>query len=141
MKLKFKKLDSTAKLPNFAHPGDAGMDIFSLEDLVIKPGERVRVRTGWAVEIPDGYVGLIWDKSSMAFNHGIKTMAGVADAGYRGEILVVLINLLTNDFSINKYDKIAQFLIQPIEHPEIVEVEELSDTSRGSGSFGSTGRQ
>lgn len=140
MKIEVKKLDKDAKLPQFAHPGDAGMDLFSNENLVINPNERKNVASGIAVKIPHGYVGLIWDKSGMAWNGGIKTMGGVIDSGYRGEIGVVLANLSDKKYEIKKGDKIAQMLIQKIETPEIMEVNELDNTSRGEGRFGSTGK-
>jgi dUTP pyrophosphatase len=138
--LKIKKLDKTAKLPNYAHEGDAGLDLFSSENCTLKPNERKAVRTGIAMAIPKGYVGLVWDKSGLAANHGIKTMAGVVDAGYRGEVLVVLKNLGDSDFSIEKNMKIAQMLIQPVESRKVVEVEDLDDTLRGEKGFGSTGK-
>jgi dUTP pyrophosphatase len=100
----------------------------------------VRVKTGIALELPVGYVGLIWDKSGLAANHGLKTMAGVLDAGYRGELQIVVTNLSKEIYSIKKHDKVAQMLIQRIESPELIEVDELSDTSRGEGGFGSTGK-
>ncbi|MCX6713784.1 MAG: dUTP diphosphatase, partial [Candidatus Vogelbacteria bacterium] len=85
MKIKVKKLDLEAKLPSYAHLGDAGMDIYALEDVVLKSGERARIKTGIAIEIPNGFVGLVWDKSGISTNHGLKTLAGVVDSGYRGE--------------------------------------------------------
>ncbi|HNZ55363.1 MAG TPA: dUTP diphosphatase [Candidatus Paceibacterota bacterium] len=140
MIIKIKKLNPEAKLPIYAHPGDAGMDFFALAETEIKPGEVVRVKTGIALELPVGYVGLIWDKSGLAANHGLKTMAGVLDAGYRGELQIVVTNLSKEIYSIKKHDKVAQMLIQRIESPELIEVDELSDTSRGEGGFGSTGK-
>ena len=140
MIIKIKKLNPEAKLPIYAHPGDAGMDFFALAETEIKPGEVIRVKTGIALELPIGYVGLIWDKSGLAANHGLKTMAGVLDAGYRGELQIVVTNLSKEIYSIKKHDKVAQMLIQRIESPELIEVDELSDTSRGEGGFGSTGK-
>jgi len=140
MIIKIKKLNPEAKLPIYAHPGDAGMDFFALAETEIKPGEVIRVKTGIALELPIGYVGLIWDKSGLAANHGLKTMAGVLDAGYRGELQIVVTNLSKEIYSIKKHDKVAQMLIQKIESPELIEVDELSDTSRGEGGFGSTGK-
>ncbi len=141
MEIKIKKLDVEAKLPAYAHSDDAGMDIFALEEMTIKTGERGRIKTGLAFEIPDGFVGLVWDKSGLASNHGLKTMAGVVDSGYRGELQVVIINLSSEDYVIKKNDKVAQMLIQKIEQPEIKEVSELSDSVRGEGGFGSTGKR
>jgi dUTP pyrophosphatase len=140
MKVKIKKLNPEAKIPSYAHPGDAGMDVFALEDIVLKPGEPNRIRTGISLEIPVGYVGLVWDKSGLSTGHGLKTLAGVVDAGYRGELQIGLINLLTESYELKKHDKIAQMLIQSVEQPEVEEVSELSETSRGEGGFGSTGR-
>ena len=139
MKIQIKKLNSKAKLPEYAHLGDAGMDLFSVESVTIKPGEKVVCQTGIAMKIPDGYVGLIWDKSGIASKGGVKTMGGVIDSGYRGEVRVVLQNLSKEDYNIKEGDKIAQMLIQKVESPQIEEVEELDDTERGEGGFGSTG--
>lgn len=140
MIIKLKKLNPEAKLPTYAHPGDAGMDFFALEETEIKPGEVARVKTGIALELPVGYVGLVWDKSGLASNHGLKTMAGVLDAGYRGELQIVITNLSGETYTIKKHDKVAQMLIQAVEAPELIEVDELSDSSRGEGGFGSTGK-
>ena len=139
MQIKFQKILEGAIIPHYAHPGDAGMDIFSAEDAVIKAGERRSVRTGVKMELPEGFVGLIWDKSGLALKNGIKTMAGVIDSCYRGEIEIVLVNLSEQDYKIEKGQKIAQMLIQKAERAEIEEVEELNETSRGAGGFGSTG--
>lgn len=138
MKIKIKKLHPNAIIPKYAHIGDAGMDLFSIEDLILKPKHRVLVKTGLSIELPKGYVALIWDKSGIA-KDGITTLAGVGDAGYRGEYKIVLINLSSKDYKIKKGQKIAQVLIQKIENPEIEEVNELSKTERGAGGFGSTG--
>lgn len=140
LKIKVKKVQSDAVLPKFAHPGDAGMDLFALEDTVVLPGEVTKVRTGIAMQIPDGYVGLCWDKSGISIKHGIKLLGGVIDAGYRGEVIVGLINLGKEAYTFEKGHKIAQMLIQKVARPEIEETEELSDTSRGEGGFGSTGK-
>jgi len=140
MKIKVKKLDSRSKMPAYAHPGDAGMDLFSLERMSLRPGERVSCPTGIALEISEGYVGLVWDKSGLASKNGIKTMAGVIDSGYRGEIKIVLANLSQEVYTVNAGEKIAQLLIQKVENPEIEIVENLSDTVRGDGGFGSTGK-
>ena len=139
MIIQIKKLNPKAKLPEYAHPGDAGMDLFSVESVTIKPGKRIVCQTGIAMRIPDGYVGLIWDKSGVASKSGIKTMGGVIDSGYRGEIGVVFQNLSKENYNIKEGDKIAQMLIQKVARPQIEEVEELGDTERGEGGFGSTG--
>lgn len=140
MILKIKKLHPEAKIPSYAHPGDAGMDLYALEDTVILPGETTKVRSGLAFELPEGFVGLCWDKSGVSTNGKIKTLAGVLDSGYRGELLMAVINLGTEPYTFRKGDKVLQMLIQKIERPEIIEAEELTDTSRGEGGFGSTGK-
>ena len=140
MEIKIKKLHPSAVLPTYAHHGDAGFDLFAVEGVTIPVGARVLVGTGIAMEIPDGYAGLAWDKSGLSNNHGLKTLGGVMDAGYRGEIKVGVINLGENDYTIEAGHKIAQVIIQKVEHVEIIEVNELSDTARGHGGFGSTGK-
>ncbi|OGY86295.1 MAG: hypothetical protein A2233_02935 [Candidatus Kerfeldbacteria bacterium RIFOXYA2_FULL_38_24] len=140
MNLLIKKLFADAKIPQYAHPDDAGMDFFAQEDVIFKAGERKAIGTGVALKIPQGYVGLFWDKSSRALTNGLKTMAGVIDAGYRGEIKVVLLNSSPKRVMIKKGEKIAQILIQPVVHPSLREVAEFTDkTSRGTNGFGSTG--
>jgi dUTP pyrophosphatase len=140
MKLQIKKLHSDARLPEYALPGDAGMDLFALESVSLEPGARTDIGTGLAIAIPEGYVGLIWDKSGLSNRHGLKVLGGVIDSGYRGEIRVGLINLGSEPVSFESGHKVAQMLIQRVESPEIVEVEVLDETERGSGGFGSTGR-
>ena len=139
MKLKFKKLREDAITPTKGHPGDAGIDFYSAEDVKFPPQSRMRVHTGVAVEIPEGYVGLIWDKSSISFIKGLKIMGGVIDAGYRGEIIMCLYNVADEEVVVEKGHKIAQMIIQKFEDCDIVEVQELSDTIRGDGREGSTG--
>lgn len=139
-KLKIKKLHNDAIVPKFAHPGDAGMDVFSVERVEIKPSERVQIKTGLAFEIPKGCVGLIWDKSGLSHKHGLKMLGGVVDSGYRGEVMLGVINLSKETYILEKGHKVAQILIQKVEHPDIVEVTELSETKRGKGGFGSTGK-
>ena len=141
MKLEVKKLDSRAKLPSYAHPGDAGLDFFALEDCVVRAGERqADIRTGVSIAIPQGYVGLFWDKSGLAARHGLKVMAGVIDSGYRGELLLTLLNTSDTDYRFKAGDKVMQLLVQPVQSVEVVEVTELSETPRGAGAFGSTGK-
>jgi dUTP pyrophosphatase len=140
--LKIKKLNQNAKLPTYAHPGDAGLDLFALEDVTIAIGDSALIKTGIAMEIPDGYVGLIWDKSGLAVKNGLKTMAGVVDSGYRGEVLVCLVNLSQKRHDFSAGDKIAQMIIQKKESFAVEEVPELDqNTSRGMGGFGSTGKK
>jgi dUTP pyrophosphatase len=139
MKIEILKIDPEVKAPNYANPGDAGMDFYSAENAVIKPSDRRVVKTGVKMAIPEGYVGLFWDKSGLAAKKGIKIMAGVIDSGYRGEVGIVIHNLGKEDFIIEKNMKIAQMLIQPVHSPEVVEVNTLDETKRGEGGFGSTG--
>ena len=117
------------------------MDFYSIEDVVFSPGKQERVHTGVAVEIPEGHVGLIWDKSSISFNLGLKIMGGVIDSGYRGEIVMSLLNTKNEKVVLEKGHKIAQMLIQKFEHCDILEVSELSQTVRGEGREGSTGHK
>lgn len=139
MIVKIQKLNTDAKIPEYVHPGDAGMDLFAVEERVLDPGERSMVPTGVAMHIPEGHVGLVWDKSGRAVKEGLTTMAGVVDAGYRGEINVVVLNMSDETITIEKYHKVAQMLIQPVMSPELEEVDSLDDSSRGEGGFGSTG--
>jgi dUTP pyrophosphatase len=140
LSIKIKKLHPDAIVPNFAHPGDAGMDLFSIETVTIKSGERKKIGTGIAIELPVGYASLIWDKSGLATNHGLTNLAGVIDAGYRGEYFITILNTGDTDYTIEKGHKIAQMLIQKVEHPAIEEVTELSDSARGTGGHGSSGK-
>ena len=138
MEVKVKKLDSEARVPVYKHEGDAGMDLFSCIECRLEPGAITGVGTGIQMAIPKGYVGLVWDKSGLSLG-GIHCLAGVVDAGYRGEIRVVLTNLGEKPFHVKKGMKIAQMLIQPVVAAAIREVPELDDTARGQGGFGSTG--
>lgn len=140
MQVKFKKLDSRAVAPQYAHDTDAGMDLFCLEEIIIAPEERLQIGTGVAFEIPEGYVGLIWDKSGLSHKAGLKTLGGVVDAGYRGEVKVGMINLNKESYKFEAGQKIAQMLIQKVEQVELMESEELADSVRGEGGFGSTGK-
>jgi dUTP pyrophosphatase len=141
MKLKVKKLNPLAKLPVYAHLGDAGMDVFSSEHISVGPGQYLAIATGIAIEIQKGYVGLIWDKSGLSTNHGLKVLGGVIDSGYRGEIRIGIINLSKKVYTFEVGDKVAQMLIQKIEIPKIGETQSLSETKRGSKGFGSTGKK
>ena len=140
MILKVKKINPDAILPSYAHPGDAGLDMYSNETVTINPGEVVKIKSGVSFEIPEGYVGLMWDKSGLSMNHKIKSLGGVIDSGYRGESLLGVINLGDTPYIIEKGHKIVQMLIQKVEKIEIKEVKNLSDTSRGASGFGSTGK-
>jgi len=140
MKIKIKKLKPEARLPEYAHPGDAGMDLFSCDNYVLKPGERRLVATGLAFEIPYGTELQIRPRSGLALKKGISIVnsPGTLDFGYRGELGVILINHGEEDFEVKKGDKIAQAVLNKIELADIVEVEELSETERGVGGFGSS---
>lgn len=140
MKLKVKKLKDDAKLPTKGHPGDAGIDFYSVENVFFEPGMQMRVPTGISIEIPEGYVGLIWDKSGISFNQGLKIMGGVIDCGYRGEIIMSMYNTTTKKQAILKGNKIAQMIIQKFEECDIVESKELTETVRGEKREGSTGK-
>lgn len=140
MQLKIKKLVPDAIVPSYAHDGDAAMDLYVSRDIAIAPGERVQLPTGVAMEIPEGCAGLIWDKSGLSHKFGLKTLGGVIDAGYRGEVMVGMINLGKEEYIFQAGHKVAQMIIQKVEHPTTVEVEELSDTARGESGFGSTGK-
>ena len=137
MELKVKRIHPDAKLPVYGHPGDAGLDLFSVADRELAPGEVFAVPTGVRVAVPPGHVGLVWDKSGISLQ-GVHRLAGVIDAGYRGEVQVVMINLSGLPFEIKAGMKIAQMIIQPVQAVDIIEAEELDDTSRGEGGFGST---
>ncbi len=141
MIIKVKKLHKDAKLPTHGHPGDAGMDFYCAQDVLFPPGKQERVHTGIAIEIPEGHVGLIWDKSSISFNLGLKVMGGVIDSSYRGEIIMNLLNVSSKEVLMSKDHKIAQMVIQKFEHCDILEVDKLSETVRGEGREGSTGHK
>ncbi len=139
MTLKVKKLHPDAKLPKYLRTGDAALDLYAVETKTILPNQRALIATGIAMAIPRGYVGLIWDRSGMAANHGIKSMGGVIDSNYRGEIKIVLHNLSDILFTVEKDTRVAQILIQPVEQKEIIEVQEFEETVRGEDGFGSSG--
>lgn len=139
MKVFFKKINSDSVLPTRAHSDDAGMDVYVYGDVVLEPYSTVALNTGVCVEIETGYVGLIWDKSSIGAK-GLKTLGGVIDSSYRGEIKVIVHNLNDTAVSFKSGQKVAQMLIQKVELADIEEVEELSSTERGDGGFGSTGK-
>lgn len=139
MDLKVKKTHRDAKLPQYGHTGDAGLDLFSSIDFVLEKGQVEAIPSGIKMAIPDGFVGLIWDKSGVSLK-GVHRLAGVIDSGYRGEVKVVMVNLSDKPFAIQKGMKIAQMLVQPITMVRVVETEDLDDTSRGEGGFGSTGK-
>ncbi len=135
------KVHEDAILPHYAHPGDSGMDVYSIEDLTILPGERVLIRTGLTMAVPENYEAQVRPKSGLALNHAMTLLnaPGTIDSGYRGEVCVILINHGRNTFHVQKHTKIAQLVICPVVRAEIVEVEQLDGTIRGQGGFGSTG--
>ncbi|NNN04683.1 MAG: dUTP diphosphatase [Elusimicrobia bacterium] len=134
-----RRLDPAAVLPTRAHPDDAGLDLYGLEDATLDPGAGALLRTGVAVAVPAGHVGLVCDRSSLA-RRGLKTAGGVIDAGYRGELGVLVWNLSREPQSVKRGERIAQLLILPIAVPAPVETDALDATARGVGGFGSTGR-
>jgi dUTP pyrophosphatase len=136
--LKTLRVNADAVLPTRAHPDDAGLDLYGLEDVYLEVGQGKVAKTGIALALPQGHVGLIADRSSLA-KKGIKTAGGVIDAGYRGEIQIVLWNISPVPVRLKKGERIAQLLILPIATPAVVEVSNLDDTQRGLGGFGSTG--
>jgi dUTP pyrophosphatase len=140
IELKIKRVHSDAKIPSYAHEGDAGMDIFAIERVEIKPGERLQLRTGLSLQFPNGYVALLWDKSGLSHKYGLKLLGCVIDAGYRGEMHVGIMNLGKETYIFEKGHKLCQMLIQPVIHPVINVVEELDQSERGTGGFGSSGK-
>jgi dUTP pyrophosphatase len=143
MTLRVARLDPRATLPSRAHPGDAGLDLHALQAATLAPGERASIPTGIAVEIESGYAGLVLPRSGLAARHGISVVnaPGLIDSGYRGELRVLLLNTdRTETFELHPGDRIAQLVLIAIAAPEPVEVTELSQTPRGGGGFGSSGR-
>jgi dUTP pyrophosphatase len=140
VKIKIKKLKEGAKLPTYHHEGDVGMDLYSMEEVTIPPMGHHRFWHGFALEFPVGYAGIIKDKSSIS-KAGLHTMGGVFDAGFRGEYNTHLVNLSDKEYKVEVGDKVAQLVILPVAICELEEVDELTDSSRGTGSFGSTGRK
>ena len=141
-KILIKRLDPTVPLPSYAKAGDAGADLATRIDFTINPGERMLVPTGISIALPNGYVALIHPRSGLAIKHGISMVntPGTVDAGYRGELQVILINHdLTQPVSFKKGDRIAQLVIQKVERADFVEVSDLPGSDRSSGGFGSTG--
>jgi len=143
MKVLITRLDPDLPLPRFAKSGDAGADLYSRIDISIAPGERALVPTGIAIALPQGFAAFAHPRSGLAIKHGISMVnaPGTIDAGFRGELQIILINHdLKETFSIKRGDRIAQLVFQRVENPEFVEVEELPGSGRGQEGFGSTGR-
>ena len=136
--LKVKKLSDKVKMPDYAYEGDAGLDLYSTEEIEVPSGSRVKVPTGIAIEVPSGYVGLIWDRGGTPVKKGLKVVGGVMDTGYRGEMLVGMANISKESVTIQEGEKIAQLLVQPIESVKVEEVQELSETERSESGFGSS---
>jgi dUTP pyrophosphatase len=137
------RLDPELPLPRYAKGGDAGADIVSRIDITLAPGERALVPTGIAIALPDGYVALVHPRSGLAIKHGVTMVnaPGTVDAGYRGELQIILINHDKSEpVSFKRGDRIAQLVIQKVERAEFVEVRDLPGSGRGAGGFGSTGR-
>ena len=143
MTLRVRRLHPDARLPSRAHPDDAGYDLHALEPVRLAPGERAMARTGIAVELPAGHAGWVVPRSGLARRHGIALVnaPGLVDAGYRGEVGVLLLNTDPREpVELEAGERIAQLVVVPVAAPEVVEVEELAETARGAGGFGSTGR-
>jgi dUTP pyrophosphatase len=142
LQVQLKMLDPDLEAPSYAHPGDAGADLRAREDVVLRPGERKLVPTGVAIALPDGFVALIHPRSGLATKHGLTIVnaPGTVDAGYRGEIAVTLLNTdAEQSIELRRGDRIAQMVIQRVEHAQFIPVSELSGSVRGTGGFGSTG--
>jgi dUTP pyrophosphatase len=137
-----RRLDHELPLPSYAHPGDAGADLRSAVDVTLQPGERTLVPTGVALAIPEGFVGLVHPRSGLAARHGITIVnaPGTVDAGYRGEVLVNLVNLDASEpFTVHRGDRIAQLLLQEVAQADFLEVDSLPDSSRGDTGHGASG--
>ena len=141
MKVLFKRLRPEAELPAYARPGDAGMDLRSVEETVVPRGGRALVKTGLAMQLPSGYEAQVRPRSGLALKHGVTVLntPGTIDSGYRGEVGVILANFGDSDFSVAKGDRIAQLVIAPVTQAEVEETDVIDETDRGAGGFGSTG--
>jgi dUTP pyrophosphatase len=136
------RLDGDVPLPSYAHPGDAGADLTTTVDVTLGPGERAMVPTGIGIALPEGYVALVHPRSGLAARHGLSIVnaPGTVDAGYRGEIKVMLVNLDPREpVALRRGDRIAQLVVQQVERARFVEVERLPGSVRGEGGYGSTG--
>jgi dUTP pyrophosphatase len=138
-----QRLDPELPVPSYAHPGDAGADLYAAEDAELLPGERAIIRTGVAIALPDGYVALVHPRSGLAARHGVTLVnaPGTVDAGYRGEIKVTMINTDAKEsFRLRRGDRLAQLVFQRVDRAAFREVESLPASPRGTGGHGSTGR-
>lgn len=140
--LDVRRLDPDLALPGSAHPGDAGLDLYAADTTTLQPGERALVPCGIVVAVPEGHVGLVHPRSGLAVDHGLTVLnaPGTIDAGYRGELKVLLINLGQDAVEIQHGERIAQLLLLPVALVDVREVDRMDSTARGSGGFGSTGR-
>jgi len=138
--IRVKKTEKKAIVPTRSNQSDAGWDLYSVTTRPIAPSQRVTIKTGISLEIPEEYVGLIWPRSGMSVKNGIDVLAGVIDSGYRGEIKVCLLNTSREWMNIKEGDRIAQILFQEVPHFQLQEVEILQNSDRGEGGFGSTGK-
>ena len=141
MVLRFRRIHPAAVLPSYAHPSDAGMDVRSVDEVVIPAGKRALVHTGLVMLLPPGYEAQVRPRSGLALKFGVTVLntPGTIDSGYRGEVGVILINLGDEDFTVHTGDKIAQLVIAPVTQPETAETDVVDETDRGAGGFGSTG--
>lgn len=139
--LKVQKVHEDAIIPNYAHKGDAGLDLFSIEEKLLNPGDSALIKTGIKIELPEQTEAQIRPRSGLALKYGITVLntPGTIDEGYRGEIGIILINHGKKDFLVEKNMKIAQMVVKPVWYVNVEEVRELSDTERAEGGFGSTG--
>ena len=141
MELKVKKIREDAKIPAYAHEGDSGMDLYSVEETILQPGETKLVKTGLQIAVPKGFEAQVRPKSGLAAKFGVTVLntPGTVDSGYRGEVMVILINHGKEEYKVEKGKKIAQMVIAKVEEAKIDVVEDLDDTTRKDGGFGSTG--
>lgn len=142
MTVRFKRIHPDAALPSYAHEGDAGMDVRSVEDATIPAGGRLLVHTGLVMALPPGYEAQVRPRSGLALKHGVTVLntPGTVDAGYRGEVGVILANFGDAPFEVRKGDKVAQLVIAPVTRALVEETDSVDDTERGAGGFGSTGK-
>ena len=141
MTVRFKRVHPDASLPAYARPGDAGMDLRSVDELVIPRGGRALVHTGLVMQLPPMFEAQVRPRSGLALKSGVTVLntPGTIDSGYRGEVGVILANFGDGDFKVSKGDRIAQLVIAPVTQAEVVETDEVDETDRGAGGFGSTG--
>ncbi len=140
MQIRYKRLSPVVPVPRVAYKGDVAFDLHTREEVTLASGEWKKIPSGLVFELPHGYAGLVWDKSGLSNNHALKTLGGVIDSGYRGEVMIGIINLGTEPYTFKMGEKVAQMIIQKIEQPEFMEVEELSETVRADRGFGSSGK-